>query len=121
MIRAEGAAAVARRLSDIAEAIPRSVTAALNTEAEALRAEAKRRCPVQTGALKQSIHADVTAKDTEASATVGSDLPYAAVVELGTVGRPPQAYLEPALRARKSTLTKHIQQAVAGAAKGKSE
>lgn len=50
---------------------------------------AKERCPVRTGRLRDSI--TLTAKNSEA--TIGTDVEYAAIVELGGGGRGPRNYL----------------------------
>ena len=121
MIRPEGAAAVSERLMDIAEAVQGNLTAAISSEAEALQAEAKRRCPVDTGALKDSIRAEVRVQDAGVEATVGSCLDYAPSVELGTLQCPPKPYLAPAFRARRGALTQHCKRAVRNALGGKTE
>jgi len=121
MIRAAGAAAVAQRLDDIAQAITRNTTAAMAAEATAMEAEAKRRCPVKTGALRESIRADTAQTDAEITAAIRTDLDYAAAVEMGTIARPPRPYLAPAFRARRSALTEHTKQAVRRAIRGETE
>jgi len=118
MIRAQGAAAVGERLEDIASAIRQELTAAMEQEAEALLAEAKRRCPVDTGTLRNSIRAEVRAQGADVEAAVGSGLFYAPAVELGTLSRPPAPYLAPALRAGKDAFQERIKQAVRRALKG---
>ncbi len=117
MIRPEGAAAVSEGLADIANAVRHNLTAALVLEAEALQTEAKRRCPVDTGTLRDSIHAAVQARGEGAQATIGSGLEYAAAVELGTLKRLPRPYLAPAFRARRSALIGRVRQAVRHALK----
>jgi HK97 gp10 family phage protein len=121
MIRPEGAAAVSERLTELAEAIRRNLTAAIKSEAESLQAEAKRRCPVDTGALRDSIRADVFARDADVEAAVGSGLDYAPAVELGTLARPPKPYLAPALRARRAALIERCKRAVRYALGGNTE
>jgi len=120
MIRARGAAAAGERLSEIAEAIRQNLAAAMEAEAEKLEAEAKRRCPVDTGTLRNSIRAEVREGGTEIEATVGSALQYAAPVELGALGRPPKPYLAPALIARKGALKQSVTHAVRNAIRRKS-
>lgn len=121
MIRPEGAAAAGEGLKTIAEAIRHNLAAALAAEADALQTEAKRRCPVDTGALRGSIHAEVRTNDEIYEATVGSALAYAASVELGTLKRPPRPYLAPALKARRGALTGRVRRAVRRALKGEYE
>lgn len=50
-------------------------------------------CVVRTGALRRSIGS----YETLDGVSVGSDLPYAGVIEYGTMRRAPQPYLRPAL------------------------
>ncbi len=112
MIRVQGAAAAVRQLEELADAITNGTAAAITAEAELLQAEAKRRCPMKTGALRESLRAQVLVRGAQTEATVGSVLPYAAAVELGTPGTPPQPYLAPALRARASAVTEHLKRVV---------
>lgn len=79
-----------------------ALTARLENIGKDLREDAKSRCPVRTGALKNSIFSVVT--DNEC--TVGSPLEYAQFVEYGTWKMAAQPFLEPALKeARKRILT----------------
>lgn len=118
MIRPVGAAAAGEQLQEIAEAMRQNLAAALEEQAKALQAEARRRCPAQTGRLQSSIRASVSARGDRVTAEVGSGLPYAAAAELGAPGRPPAPYLAPALRARSGEIMKHVQQAVRRALEG---
>lgn len=61
--------------------------------AHKIEATAKGFAPVDTGALRNSIKADVQALE----ATIGTDLDYAGYVEYGTSRMAPRAYLGPAL------------------------
>lgn len=67
-----------------------------------IETDAKRRVPVDTGALRASIHTEMVAPT---SATVGTDLDYAMPVEFGNHGRPPQPYLIPAAEAARPRFT----------------
>jgi hypothetical protein len=118
MIRPDGAAAAGEQLQEIAEAMRQNLAAALEEQTKALQAEARRRCPAQTGRLKNSIRARVNAQGEPLSAEVGSSLPYAAAVELGAPGRPPAPYLTSALRARAAEITEQMKRAVHGALEG---
>ena len=112
MIRAQGTAAVVEQLDAIAEAVTRGMTAAIAAETRAMQTEAKNRCPVETGALRESITGRMQAQGACVEGTVGSGLAYAPLVELGTLQKPPQPYLTPALRMRKSVLAERIRQTV---------
>lgn len=60
---------------------------------------AKKKCPVDTGRLRNSIsHAS-----TEDTAYVGTNVEYAIYVEMGTVNTKPQPYLRPAVTEHKDT------------------
>lgn len=62
-----------------------------------IETDAKGRAPVDTGALRASIHTEMTG---ETSATVAPGVDYAAAVEYGTArGGPAQPYLTPAAEA----------------------
>ncbi len=62
--------------------------------AQQLEQEAKARCPVSTGKLKNSIHYVINFEDI--SADIGSDVKYARLVEFGTRNIRAQPYLLPA-------------------------
>ena len=121
MIRVGGAAAAGEQLEMIADAIRQNLAAAVTAETEALKAEAKRRCPVKTGALRDSIRASVRIQGEQAEAFVGSGLPYAGPVELGTLQALPAPFLAPALAARKPALTEQMKRAVRRALEGERE
>lgn len=59
-----------------------------------IKQEAKRLCPVETGALQRSIEASIIS-DTESE--VSTDMPYAAPVEYGTSKMAAQPFLRPAI------------------------
>lgn len=60
-----------------------------------VEATAKELVPVRTGALRDSIQVFPTSDPN--IQYIGSDLPYALAIELGTVKMPPQPYLRTAL------------------------
>lgn len=72
----------------------------------AIRVEraAKRLCPVDTGRLRASItHSDVDRDGDAVKVRVGTNVEYAAYVELGTSRAAAQPYLRPALSAASTT------------------
>ena len=77
----------------IKKATAEAITAAL--EAIGLQAEgyAKLLCPVDTGNLRNSI----THTTDEQAAYIGTNVEYAAYVEMGTERNPPHPYIEPAV------------------------
>lgn len=76
---------------------PEEVTAVLQqvvTEvARTIKAEARQRAPVRTGALRDSIHNRPVGKLSE---EVVAEVDYAVYVELGTTRTPPRPFLGPA-------------------------
>ncbi len=80
---------LARRLESATQAL---VPLAL----EAVRAEAAALCPVDSGALRQSLHIRMEEGAAGAQGQVVADVPYATLVELGSFARPGQPYLSPA-------------------------
>ena len=82
-----------------AGAIRDAVAAAVEEVGLAAEGFAKRKCPVDTGNLRNSI-THVTDGDT---AYVGTNVEYAAYVELGTTRTEPQPYLRPAATEHGST------------------
>lgn len=79
----------------IKQASAEAIAAAL--EAIGLQAEgyAKLLCPVDTGNLRNSI--THTTQDNEKAVYIGSNVEYAAYVEMGTDRNAPQPYIEPAV------------------------
>lgn len=62
-----------------------------------LEAEGKKRCPVDTGALRASIsHDSALTGDGTGEATAGPELFYGKFVEFGTRRQTPQPFMQPA-------------------------
>lgn len=80
-------------LAAIADMVSDSIEEIIAAGAERVCENAKAMCPVDTGALRDSIHTECNGNRAEISA--GTD--YAAYVEFGTVFMAPQPYLVPAL------------------------
>ncbi|MBQ3638608.1 MAG: HK97 gp10 family phage protein [Clostridia bacterium] len=79
----------AKSLAGSAEEILRALEEAGRACAEA----AKARAPVRTGRLRDSIRWTVVSDGGDLLAAVGTDVPYAAVQEIGTSKRPGKHYL----------------------------
>ena len=62
--------------------------------------QAKKDCPVDTGRLRSSITSEVSGDEGK----VGTNVEYAADVELGTTRRPATPYLFPALEKQKDRI-----------------
>lgn len=67
------------------------------------QADAKANAPVDTGALKMSISANVDKKSSRVEGAVYTNNPYAVYQEMGTVNMSAHPYMMPALNANKST------------------
>ena len=78
----------------LTEAVGEKVRDILTLTAAAAAEEAKRRAPVRTGRLRDSIGFRVSEeRDGSAQAAVGTDVPYAAAQELGTAKKPGKHFL----------------------------
>lgn len=64
--------------------LPEAIEEALTEAALICEATAKQKCPVDTGQLRNSISNKVTMEDKGGYAEIGSNMQYAAYVELGT-------------------------------------
>lgn len=76
-----------------------AIEAALEEIGLTAEGHAKKKCPVDTGRLRNSISHDVKEK----TAYIGTNVEYAPYVELGTVNTKAQPFLKPAV-------TNHIDQ-----------
>lgn len=86
---------------EVSRGIVRAIDRALEEIGLAAEGYAKRRCPVDTGNLRNSItHAVESAED---AVYVGTNVEYAAYVELGTSRTQAQPYLRPAATEHGST------------------
>ncbi len=93
-------AATFRRLGAATQG--RMLINALEAGALPVQNDAKRRCPVDTGNLRRSIHTgNQQSGGTTASVEVGTDVEYAGYVEFGTRFMPAQPYLRPALESQR--------------------
>lgn len=94
-------------LRDYGERAKIAAVEALRENGETVAAEAKRRCPVDTGRLRDSIHVEKVSNSkvrVVADARDENGYPYGAVIEYGSNGKP---FLRPALRAVKESLKQH--------------
>jgi len=92
---------VRRRLEQVREQIRGAVGAAVAECAQSIADQARQDCPVAGGRLRDSIGVEVLADSAGAAITarVVADAPYAAAVELGLGGQPPQPFLVPGVEA----------------------
>lgn len=80
--------------------------------------DAKMVTPVDTGALRSSINTTSSSTANSATATVGSNLEYAAYVELGTSKSSAQPFLQPSLQKNKKVATQIVMTEIRSAYKG---
>jgi HK97 gp10 family phage protein len=81
-------------LGEFLDALPEQIEQALIAIGMTAETYAKEECPVDTGRLRNSITHDVDMSDQ--AAIIGSNVEYAAYVELGTSRQKAQPYLRPA-------------------------
>lgn len=96
----EGASALVKELKAMEDAAASVMMAGAKAGGKIALEDAKRNCPVDTGALKQSLHL-TEGKATATKATVQVDydksLKYGTHVELGARGRPANPFLRNAV------------------------
>ena len=129
-IEFKGLARILARYQKLPENVERSIADGINKAAGIVEGRAKKKCPVDTGNLRGSIHIMRRATaGKEMSATVGTNVEYAPFVEFGTgvrgaatnentkvavsyapdwAGQSAQPYLMPALRENKDNIEKII-------------
>jgi HK97 gp10 family phage protein len=99
-------------LSDLAPRIMDAVDAELNDAAEEIKFLAQELCPVDTGALKASIHVE---RIDHLAVQVRADAEYAAFVEYGTSRAPAQPFITPAIEAVRAGYEARIAKAIKNA------
>lgn len=82
-------------LGEFLAALPEQIEQALTAIGLTAETHAKEECPVDTGRLRNSITHEVQMNDK--SVLIGSNVEYAAFVELGTSRMAAQPYLRPAV------------------------
>jgi HK97 gp10 family phage protein len=96
----EGGQKIVRRLKTMDEAAGNVLMQAAKAGGEIALDEAKNRCPVDTGALRDSLNmAENTKKPTKADVKIDYDksLKYGTFVELGARGRPANPFMRQAV------------------------
>lgn len=91
-----GAKELAKELKEMGENAKDILTKAADAGGQIALEDARKNCPVRTGALKNSLKIQVTKESqTKAEVTVVYDksLKYGTFVELGARGRPPNPFL----------------------------
>ena len=109
MFSLEGAQALSGWFAEADEQkLAEAAAQGMRDEMERMAQEARAACPVDTGALKDSIHVTYLQGASGAEAELRADAPHAAAVELGTMKRRAQPFLYPAYKANQSRLTDAI-------------
>lgn len=75
---------------------------------------AKRKCPVDTGRLRNSITHQVEAGERSGKVYIGTNVEYAEYVELGTFRQKAQPYLKPAAADHVSTYVRIVRKHFGG-------
>ena len=87
-VRIKGVESASKRLRKLPAGCLKEVTDGVNKAAAVVNAGAKRNCPVDTGLLRESIHAQpAQAQGNDVTATIGTSVEYAPYVEFGTGSR----------------------------------
>jgi HK97 gp10 family phage protein len=96
--------------------VNRTTTRSLKRVAELILADAKKRAPVLTGALRASGRTRTLNQHRVAIefGGRGTGVDYAQAVEFGTFRTPPKPFLQPALRAKKKEIKSTINKDVVG-------
>ena len=97
-------------LAEIAQRIEGSISEIIAAGADAVCDNAKSICPVDTGALRDSI--SITTVGNRAEISANTD--YAAYVEFGTSQMAPQPYLVPSLIGNSGAVLAAMADAIAG-------
>ena len=95
-VRGSGFIVVYNRIPWLMAAVESNARAAVKKNADKIRDEAKRRVPVATGQLRQSITSAVVGTGKESVVVVGAE--YGAYVEFGTYKMPARPFLYPAVQ-----------------------
>ena len=97
-------------LGSLADGIEERVGAAIAAGAETVKEHAQSICPVDTGALRDSI----AVSQNGTSAQISANTDYAAYVEFGTSKMAAQPYLVPALLGNENAIISAIAAAIVG-------
>ncbi len=95
-------------LENLTNTMMTSVTAAVQAGIKMVSTDAKALCPVDSGALKESIQETVQPSDDAVVGTVTATAPYASAVEMGTVSTPAQPYMQPAFSQNKQAFEENL-------------
>lgn len=113
-VHVEGARELRAALRAVQAQWPKVMREANKQAAEVVAGEAKRRAPVLTGRLKESVRAGATQSAGYVQAGSPVRIPYAAVQEFGWPGHniSPQPYVYPAIAAKSSQVVETYGEAI---------
>lgn len=117
-IRVRGANALMEQ-SDAS--VTQEAAQALREALDASAAQARRRCPADSGALRASIGVRMYGSGTRATGMIYASAPHAKAVELGTLHTRAQPFLYPAYRENAAQIRAAIRRQVMRALKGEGE
>lgn len=103
--------------NDIAHTLRAELAKAVRETAFAIEAAAKAKAPVDTGALRSSIQANVTQTESTLTAEIAVGVDYGPYVELGTVVSAAQPFLTPAVESQREAFEQRLKDAVERAGK----
>ena len=95
-VKVRGIEEVARNMDKLQEELSQELAVAVEREAFRIEGLAKEFCPVDTGRLRSSIHAEMTATHT---AKISDGVQYGVFVEFGTSKMGAQPFFRPAVDA----------------------
>ncbi len=121
-VRIEGGEKIVKRLKRMDEAAADVLLSAAREGGQIALKEAKSRCPVDTGTLRDSLKLEdgkSTPKKAEVKVDYDKSVRYGAFVELGTRGRPGNPFMREAVDENIDEINKTITESVAKAVGGK--
>lgn len=98
---------MALRVNECLEELHERLAQALGEAGLLVEADAKVNCPVQTGNLRASITTQLD--DGALECLVGTNVEYAAYVEMGTSKQQAKPYLKPALEQNRDRIVRHFE------------
>lgn len=109
----EGLQELNQEFNDLENALTQEVITALMRGGMIIEADAKRRCPVDTGRLRASLTTDVEREGkTTFVLKVGTNVEYASFVENGTSRMAAQPFLRPAVDAKAKDVVDEIRESI---------
>lgn len=110
----KGLMELAERLQEARKQMIRAAAQSVAVSAEEVVAMAKELCPVESGALRNSITATVSRTETGVTAQVTCKKGYGKYVEYGTSKMPARPFMYPAARAYEAKIKAQIAAAIRG-------